>query len=103
MRVLQLLREQLETYAALDPQVPVVRLIVGDDNLYAREARQELQRTRDEDPLWEVHPAAADRQGDHVAVNGAAATPIDISICLLYTSDAADEGLGVDLGGRRII
>ena len=24
-------------------------------------------------------------------------------ICLLYTSDAADEGLGVDLGGRRII
>ena len=24
-------------------------------------------------------------------------------LCLLYTSDAADEGLGVDLGGRRII
>ena len=23
--------------------------------------------------------------------------------CLLYTSDAADEGLGGDLGGRRII
>ena len=23
--------------------------------------------------------------------------------CLLFTSDAADEGLGVDLGGRRII
>ena len=23
--------------------------------------------------------------------------------CLLYTSDAADEGLGVDLGGRRIV
>ena len=23
--------------------------------------------------------------------------------CLLYTSAAADEGLGVDLGGRRII
>ena len=23
--------------------------------------------------------------------------------CLLYTSDAADEGLGVDLGVRRII
>ena len=27
----------------------------------------------------------------------------DPSDCLLYTSDAADEGLGVDLGGRRII
>ena len=26
----------------------------------------------------------------------------DIYACLLYTSDAADEGLGVDLGGRRI-
>ena len=26
-----------------------------------------------------------------------------IVACLLYTSDAADEGLGVDLGGRRII
>ena len=25
------------------------------------------------------------------------------NFCLLYTSDAADEGLGVDLGGRRII
>ena len=25
------------------------------------------------------------------------------NVCLLYTSDAADEGLGVDLGGRRII
>ena len=26
-----------------------------------------------------------------------------LNYCLLYTSDAADEGLGVDLGGRRII
>ena len=23
--------------------------------------------------------------------------------CILYTSDSADEGLGLDLGGRRII
>ena len=29
--------------------------------------------------------------------------PLDSGTCLLYTSDAADEGLGVDLGGRRII
>ena len=27
----------------------------------------------------------------------------DYISCLLYTSDAADDGLGVDLGGRRII
>ncbi|WDT36796.1 hypothetical protein PVA38_11185 [Streptococcus pneumoniae D39] len=26
-----------------------------------------------------------------------------LSICLLYTSDAADEARSVDLGGRRII
>ena len=28
---------------------------------------------------------------------------VEAHTCLLYTSDAADEGLGVDLGGRRII
>ena len=27
----------------------------------------------------------------------------DVSFCLLYTSDAADERSSVDLGGRRII
>ena len=27
----------------------------------------------------------------------------DIDVCLLYTSDAADERSSVDLGGRRII
>ena len=32
-RILQLLRDQVESYAAPEPQVPVVRLIVGDDNL----------------------------------------------------------------------
>src|SRR5678815_2752317 len=29
--------------------------------------------------------------------------PANIQICLLYTSDAADERSSVDLGGRRII
>src|SRR5450756_3137334 len=29
--------------------------------------------------------------------------PVSIPICLLYTSDAADDLLCVDLGGRRII
>ena len=27
----------------------------------------------------------------------------DVGVCLLYTSDAADERSSVDLGGRRII
>ena len=33
---------------------------------------------------------------------GAADAPL-VEICLLYTSDAADERSSVDLGGRRII
>ena len=28
---------------------------------------------------------------------------VDLHVCLLYTSDAADERSSVDLGGRRII
>ena len=31
------------------------------------------------------------------------ALAVERHVCLLYSSDAADEGLGVDLGGRRII
>ena len=38
--------------------------------------------------LWGVDDFAYERQGE---------------ICLLYTSDAADERSSVDLGGRRII
>ena len=45
--------------------------------------------------------------GDSIAVDGICLTVKEIFqnkfTCLLYTSDAADEGLGVDLGGRRII
>ena len=29
--------------------------------------------------------------------------PVNGSLCLLYTSDAADERSSVDLGGRRLI
>ena len=36
------------------------------------------------------------------AKQGAISTD-DIWLCLLYTSDAADERSSVDLGGRRII
>ena len=36
----------------------------------------------------------------HVRVG---AKDVVLSICLLYTSDAADERSSVDLGGRRII
>ena len=50
--------------------------------------RQSLIRVEEEDP-WRVG-----QQQGCVALTG---------ICLLYTSDAADERSSVDLGGRRII
>ena len=38
-----------------------------------------------------------------VALNDPRLAPSFLSVCLLYTSDAADERSSVDLGGRRII
>ena len=37
------------------------------------------------------------------SLNRVVSTNIYSNICLLYTSDAADDSLRVDLGGRRII
>ena len=39
----------------------------------------------------------------YLCVNVVFPTPPSPNICLLYTSDAADEEDSVDLGGRRII
>ena len=42
--------------------------------------------------------------GDCCGTSGAATVDVALdSLCLLYTSDAADERSSVDLGGRRII
>ena len=49
------------------------------------------------DDLVHVDPAHADTGGDVKIVKTACRA------CLLYTSDAADDSLRVDLGGRRII
>mgnify|MGYP007068777700 CR=1 FL=1 len=38
-----------------------------------------------------------------IAFTGALASGLSLYTCLLYTSDAADDLLCVDLGGRRII
>ena len=65
--------------------------------------------TQDED--WLAYPVQRDEQ-ESIAPLGVlpamSFTPNNQEViasygCLLYTSDAADEGLGVDLGGRRII
>ena len=69
-RAVRLLREHLESLGA-DGDTRVVRIMVGDDNLKSLEARQALQQKTDAEPLWEVYAAVADRNGDHVAVNGA--------------------------------
>src|SRR5678816_3027433 len=50
----------------------------------------------DEDAPWSYVEAHAMRVQDIMT------TPV-VSVCLLYTSDAADERSSVDLGGRRII
>ena len=41
----------MERYTAPDPPVPIVRLIVGNDNLTTEEARQALQRETEMAPL----------------------------------------------------
>ena len=61
---MKLLRQTLETYEAPEPGVPVVRIIVGDDNLTSDEARQALQCVNAEDPHWEVHATVAGLGGD---------------------------------------
>ena len=60
--------------------MPVVRLIVGDDNLSTEEAVQALQREKNTDPLWGVIPAVEEGRGDHVAVNGASVRLISVPV-----------------------
>ena len=101
-RAVRLLAQHLQTFTAPEPGMPVVRIMVGDNNLTSKQARECLQRERELDPLWEVLPALADGNGDHIVVSGAtarfSAIPVGISFqdrgmrndqhdaCLLYTS-----------------
>ena len=55
-----------------------------------------------------MHPLAGDIAGDGrvLRLAGDLVDLVDVDdacLCLLYTSDAADERSSVDLGGRRII
>ena len=72
-RAVRHLREHLDNYVVDDSGIPVVRIMVGDNNLGSQHVREALQPETDAHPLWDVYPAPADRQGDHVAVTGAAA------------------------------
>ena len=79
-KIVRLLRDELETYTAPQPDMPVVRLIVGDDNLSTEEACQALQQEKNTDPLWGVTPAVKEGRGDHVAVNGASVRLISVPV-----------------------
>ncbi len=79
-RAVKRVRQQLETYEAPEPGVPVVRIIVGDDNLSTEEAQLALQRENTADPFWEVHATLAGGNGDHVAVSGATAVVVPIAV-----------------------
>ena len=59
-------------------------------------------RDRFRNGFFEFNPAKTNAFGDISVPNWVAFAP-PLRTCLLYTSDAADDLLCVDLGGRRII
>ena len=59
---------------------------------------------RDRGKYWALHVAMMGHEGKITKETvDELATVHGLDICLLYTSDAADDLLCVDLGGRRII
>ena len=78
--IVKQLRVFQEEFTAPTAGMPIIRLIVGDDNLSTREAKEALQQVRETDPLWEVYSAMKQGKGDHVAVSGATAMFIPIAV-----------------------
>ena len=78
------LKRHLDRLGAPAPNTPVVRLVVGDNNLIAEEARQAFQRATDDEPLWKVYESPADLKGDHVAVCGADASFVSVAVGKSY-------------------
>ena len=70
-RAVRMLRRHLDVLKAPEAQTPVVRLVVGDNNITSEEARHAFQRHTDDEPSWKVFAAPADGKGDNVAVCGA--------------------------------
>src|SRR5678816_3660887 len=97
--------------ALLPEKAPLLTLSPG-----GREGEEFSLREIFRDKLdWGRHFSAALDKGDHRGAHGKKFAPsvrvwywklknfAKSSVCLLYTSDAADERSSVDLGGRRII
>ena len=91
-------------------------LIIGGGNIglnLAKNIEQSLESTRIKiiEKDKERAEFIANELNNSIVINGngldedvlSEANLDEVETCLLYTSDAADEGLGVDLGGRRII
>ena len=74
----------LDGLAAPDPGTPVVRIMLGDNNLLIQQARQALQRHTANEALWEVFPAPAGLRGDNVAVSGGSARVVPIAVGRSY-------------------
>ena len=81
---MRILRLHLDGLAAPELDTPVVRIMVGDNNLDSQEARGALQRYTDDEALWEVFASPADRIGDNVAVSGAAARVLPVAVGASY-------------------
>ena len=72
----------------------------GRQNMFPTETRPYI----DESVSYDSYPQNAEKVNGRWAMIGLVAlVGAYVSTCLLYTSDAADDGLCVDLGGRRII
>ena len=83
-RAVRLLRLHLDGLEAPEVDTPVVRIMVGDNNLNSQQAREALQRHADDEALWEVFASPADRIGDNVAVCGAVARFRPIAVGASY-------------------
>ena len=83
-QIVRHVRVYLDGLAAPDPGTPVVRIMLGDNNLLAQQARQALQRHTANEALWEVFPAPGGLRGDNVAVSGASARVVPIAVGYSY-------------------
>ncbi len=72
-KAVSLLRDHLESIHPQDPATPVVRIMVGDNNLKKNDVKEALQRALSKDALWEVFSSDNDGGGDNIAISGAVA------------------------------
>src|SRR5450756_658738 len=99
-----LLKVQLGAVFQQLPKIQGVRINVGGVELSTPDPPQLVVDPQPAQILWYL----ADQHLVQLQLQGNPPTPVaapgvDLSTCLLYTSDAADDLLCVDLGGRRII